>query len=318
MPLFSIIIPIYKVEEFIIPCLQSVVDQQIDDIELILINDATPDASYSLAKSFFENNKVHFPIKWIEHNSNEGLSKARNSGIQNATGDYLLFIDSDDWLCSRALTEFANIINNNPQIDMIVGDYESNGVHSNRLNIEQGVYYDPAYIFDTFCIGKWYEMAWNKVIRREFIEKHQLLFRPQLLHEDFLWSFQVAFALDSVYILKIPTYHYLIRGESSISGNVQEKNMLHRILICNTIQEILKLNSDLIKQRSIKKLLVRFRWGMLTDVVKFKLPNYLIKRAIQETKISDLNMLSLRYRLQYMICNLPPKILLPILNRLNQ
>ena len=93
-PLISVIIPIYNVENYLARCLDSVVNQTYPNLEIILVNDGTPDGSVAIAEAYQEKDKR---IKLL-HQENAGLSEARNTGIAAATGDYIAFLDSDDWL----------------------------------------------------------------------------------------------------------------------------------------------------------------------------------------------------------------------------
>lgn len=109
MSLISVIIPVYNVETYIKKCINSVLDQTYNDFEIILIDDFSPDRSIELAKDILEN-QSRIPYKIISKEKNEGLSAARNTGIENSNGKYLLFIDSDDWIEKETVQKLSETL----------------------------------------------------------------------------------------------------------------------------------------------------------------------------------------------------------------
>lgn len=110
MPLISVIIPVYNVETYIRKCINSVLNQTYKDYEIIIIDDHSPDRSTEFAKEILEN-QSSIPYKIISKEKNEGLSAARNTGIENSNGKYLLFIDSDDWIEEETLQKLFEALN---------------------------------------------------------------------------------------------------------------------------------------------------------------------------------------------------------------
>ena len=127
-PKITIVIPVFKVEAYIERCLKSVLEQ-VDDmgdyfLECILVNDCTPDNSLEIAKDVvtrFED-KRNLQVIILSHDVNRGLSVARNTGINAATGDYVLFIDSDDYLKPDSLRHFVKAVKEHPGVDMVMGN----------------------------------------------------------------------------------------------------------------------------------------------------------------------------------------------------
>lgn len=122
----SIIIPVYNVEEYIERCILSVCKQSMNNIsvECILVNDNSPDKSIDKAKSLIESYSGEIMFKIVTHDQNQGLSSARNTGMKNATGKYLFFLDSDDFLEDMCIQELWNIVVNNPKVQMVMGNYQ--------------------------------------------------------------------------------------------------------------------------------------------------------------------------------------------------
>ena len=120
----SIIIPIYNVELYVRQCLESVMAQDIVevDIECILVDDCGQDKSMEIVRQMVENYEGPIRFHILHHEHNCGLSAARNTGLDAATGDYILFVDSDDYLLPGALSRLLVGLHTYPQVDMVVGN----------------------------------------------------------------------------------------------------------------------------------------------------------------------------------------------------
>ena len=117
----SIIIPIFKVEKYIKRCLESVVSQDYSDIECILVNDCSPDDSFSIAKDFVDNYTGHISFSLVSHNINKGLSEARNTGINQSKGDYIYFLDSDDAIPNDAISNLVQAATHHGYPEIVYG-----------------------------------------------------------------------------------------------------------------------------------------------------------------------------------------------------
>ena len=116
---FSIIVPVYNVEQYLAECLDSLLSQTYEDYEIICINDASTDKSYDILLEYSDNNKC---IKVLNNDSNQGQSYSRNRGIKEAVGEYVLFVDSDDMLCPDALSILNETIEEN-EVEMVCYRY---------------------------------------------------------------------------------------------------------------------------------------------------------------------------------------------------
>jgi len=108
-PFVSIIIPVYNVSEYIERCLNSVMMQNYKHIEIVIVNDCTPDNSIEKVKSFLDAN-TKYPVRLIHHDENLGLSAARNTGVKSASGEYVYFLDSDDEITPDCIYKLVNLI----------------------------------------------------------------------------------------------------------------------------------------------------------------------------------------------------------------
>lgn len=224
----SIIMPIYKVEKEIERALLSVINQDYKDIELILIDDASPDNSLNVARNMLENIQ-HISVKFVKHIHNKGLSSARNSGIKEATGDYVFFLDSDDAIThSKVITNLitATKYGNNKYYELVVGNFRHVLLTGNYQKMIQnrGVYHSKIDSYSQYAKGKIHIIACGKLISRDFIMKNDLFFEEDIYHEDELWAFRLFQEATHINVLSDIIYDYFQR-EGSISFYIKEKNI---------------------------------------------------------------------------------------------
>lgn len=219
----SIVIPVYNVEPYIEDCLKSVAAQTYKgDIECIVINDCTPDGSCAIIERFIKEYNGNIDFKLLHHSVNRGLSAARNTGIDAATGEYIYFLDSDDEITPDCIELLAEPLKEQ-KYDFVIGDYETRGTTKEfpQLLLEEGPVSTNSHIRALYFADKWYMMAWNKLCNLDYIRKEELYFKEGLLNEDNLWSFQLACTAGSMYIVKSETYKYKVR-ETSIMGTCDQ------------------------------------------------------------------------------------------------
>lgn len=112
----SIIIPVYNVEQYIHRCLESIIEQSIENvrIECILVDDCSPDKSMDIVQKIADDYHGEIQFKMLRHKENRGVSAARNTGLKHASGDYILFVDSDDYLLPNSISLFVEQLNSHP------------------------------------------------------------------------------------------------------------------------------------------------------------------------------------------------------------
>lgn len=244
--LVSIIIPVYKVEAYIERCLTSVMHQNYQDsaIECILVDDDSPDKSIYLAQDMISRYHGSIDFKIIRNDKNRGLSVARNNGIEHATGKYLFFLDSDDYLkddCLQILLEIAAI---HPDAEVIMGNCLDKRVNAPFINFPNKNDYcilDNNQLLRAFYFEEIPPMAWNALVSHEFVTKNQLSFKPNLIHEDNLWASKLYLLVTKFIFVPKVTLIYE-DNPSSIMNNLAISNDLeHRIVI---MEELLKSFND--------------------------------------------------------------------------
>lgn len=211
----SVIIPVYNVSSYIERCLLSVLNQSWQDIEVILVDDCTPDNSMELAAAVIASHPRGSAVRCLAHKENKGLSAARNTGIHEAAGDYLYFLDSDDYLpedCLELLMETAQL----HLSDFVIGNYQLVGSNSwaPPLALPAGLYEGNPTILTEYLRGNWYVMACNKLVNRFFLLSNELFFQEGIVHEDDLWSFKLACVARKMNVINKTTYHYCVRSNS--------------------------------------------------------------------------------------------------------
>lgn len=211
MPKVSVIVPIYQVEQYLERCLETLVNQTLEEIEIILVNDGSKDHSEKIAKSYQEK----YPDKIIYlKKENGGLSDARNFGIPYAKGEYIAFLDSDDYVELDMYKEMYKLAKKEKS-DMVECDFYWE--YSNKKKIDTGVIYHGK----GEMIEKVRVIAWNKLIKKEILKKAQIQFPKGYRYEDVEFTYKLIPFLEKVSFLKKPCVHYIQR-EGSIS-NLQNK-----------------------------------------------------------------------------------------------
>ena len=212
----SLIVPVYNVAPYIIRCLDSIYNQSYSNIEVIIIDDCGTDNSMAIINSYLTTEQ-HAITRIIHHHQNQGLSIARNTGINNANGEYLYFIDSDDYLtlnCIQLLVELANKYNyptaifGSAKLEPENWNDKSSYITSNKIDIPEFTN-DIKWIRKAFIKNNYLSTtAWNKLIKRDFIVQNRIYFKEGIIHEDILWKWMIGNHITSIAFNKTNTYYY--------------------------------------------------------------------------------------------------------------
>ncbi|WP_405916951.1 CDP-glycerol glycerophosphotransferase family protein [Streptomyces sp. NBC_00728] len=225
MPRFSVIVPAYKVQAYLHECLESVLEQSYLDLELIAVDDCSPDACGEIIDEFAARDgrvlAVHLP-------ENVGLGRARNAGLERATGDYLIFLDSDDTLTPDALRTIADRVKETGEPDVLVYDYArtywSGEVVRNQVSAqltEEGP--APFRLDERPGLLRLLMVVWNKAYRRDFVEHEGLTFPPGY-YEDTPWTYPALMSAGTIATLDRVCVHYRQRRHGSILGTSSRKH----------------------------------------------------------------------------------------------
>ena len=274
----SVIVPVYNVEKWLNMCIDSILAQTYKNLEVILVNDGSTDKSKDICDSYSKkDNRVR-----VLNIKNSGQSVARNIGLKEAKGDYILFIDSDDYISDKAIIEkFINILDSN-NYDFIYTSYcrfEDGNEEKiteilpiNLTNDEIKNKEGKDILVDLLNKNSFHHAPYLKVCRKEFILNNKLFFREGYYHEDAEWTFKVFYYAKKIFIYDKPWYMRRMRENSTITSRNESA-------ICKKLCDRLIIADDLIKffeKENASKViiddLVRMYWGdlMITRGVKEK------------------------------------------------
>lgn len=225
---FSIIIPVYNVEKYITKCLESIEKQTYKSYEVIIVNDGTKDNSQKIIDDFVSKHSENFK-SYIKENG--GLSDARNYGIEKAKGEYIVFLDADDYIDEKLLEEINAKIENDKDIDLIkvpINTISEDGKITNTEIIEEKILSgQELFIYlrkKRICI----EPAWSYVVKVEYWKKNNFKFPVGKLHEDFATILILLIKAKKISIVSKTYYNYLIR-ENSIMTNKSYDNEVRKV-----------------------------------------------------------------------------------------
>lgn len=237
----SVIIPVYNVEKYLRQCLDSVVNQTLEDIEIICVNDCSPDNSLDILKEYAQKDSR---IRIIDLKENGGPGNARNIGIDSADGKYIMFLDPDDWYELDACELAYNQITKNENDFVIFGFYKDNEIKKKRYidkkSIEQFtdiIGNKNAGIKDLKVPFLFSSQCWYKIYNSEFIKKHSINFH-YCNFEDGIFNVKCFLYSNSFSVLNEPLYHYRIRYDSITMNKNSWKDLIYtRRQIFNYLKE---------------------------------------------------------------------------------
>lgn len=246
----SFIIPVYKVEKFLDECVESIVSQTYKDIEVVLVNDGSPDNCPVLCDMWAKKDQR---VKVI-HKQNGGLSDARNAGLENATGDYVIFVDSDDfWVSSTALQELMDVVIKHPECDFI--GFNCSYYYGDTNTYIQWVMYDNTLsepidkdtaMRSLVASGTMPMSACLKIISRKSLSDMGIRFIKGTISEDIPWFINLLDGSKKCMFVNLYIYAYRQNRSGSISESFSEKSF-------NDVFKILKMELVQIKQRSFSQ-----------------------------------------------------------------
>ena len=316
----SIIIPIYNVAPYIADCLRSVLEQIYPSIEVILVNDATPDDSMKQAAPWIEKIQERFEVQVVNHTNNRGLSAARNTGMKVATGDWIYFLDSDDEITPNCVELLAAKAAEYPDVDFVIGEIKYVGT-SWRFPLKCDSYVaGNKHILHDYTTYQWYMMAVNRLYKKAYLLQYKLTFKEGLLHEDELFSFQVATTARAMAAVYEKTYIYKVRNEGNITAQRKLKNF----------EDILYINKEkleyMLKQYQSGIRVIPYTYGLellsgfaislatneqiaLGDKIRLLAT---LKCAFRPLRVYKYGSMSHKCKLWNIVCRMPPRLILQV------
>lgn len=268
--LLSIVIPIYKVEQYIEKCLNSIYGQIIDlPVEVVLVNDGTPDKSMDIAQKFVNNRTV------VVEQENQGLSAARNNGMKASHGEYVWFVDSDDWIADGAIGKLCKYIEDLKSEVFVLG---IKAFDEKNTPIDSFHPIAPVDSIKTLTGAEWiltphFERGPMQIfiIQRHFLEINHLEFVKGLLHEDLEFAPKMLIKAASVTYIPENVYCYLIRSKGSITSTVNPKRFTDLFFILKEHETLLASLSN----PKLRKAMETSQWMLLRTLIFYlKVQNY--------------------------------------------
>ena len=232
----SIIVPIYKVEPYIIRCLDSCLNQSNVklgvDYEIIAVDDGSPDKSGEIADELLDDKHGCTVI----HQENKGLSEARNAGLQIAQGEYVWYVDSDDWIETDAVSQLYTIVNDSdsPDVIMIRSQVENDNGPQNIWHDEWKHESEIKTGLQVLCEDNWLTPAQFFIVNREFILSTKLKFKPGILHEDNHYTPRLLYFAKMIRRTNHVLYHSYINS-NSITTTPNSKRSFDLLSTCNDL-----------------------------------------------------------------------------------
>lgn len=221
MELVSVIIPVYQVSDYVERCLKSVMSQTYTDIECIIVDDASPDDSIEKCERLIAEANGRIRFKILHHEVNRGLSAARNTGTKAATGEYLYYLDSDDYISPDCIEVLMAPFKEDAGLEMVQGNclvirdggegvvYNGKSLHIINNDDVRMQYLSYHHI---------YISVWNRLLKRSFVEENGLYCKEGIVHEDHLWMFYLMKCLQNAYLCDAITYYHPIRPGSIVTS----------------------------------------------------------------------------------------------------
>ncbi len=289
--IFSVIVPVYNVEKYLNECINSILSQDFLDYELILVNDGSTDNSGNICDEYA---KKDDRIKTI-HKKNGGSSSARNVGTNIAQGEYIVYLDSDDYICDNSfLTKLAQ--KTRFGVDIIFYGYKKYFEHEKVWGKDICQYpllkdKEPSKALSSLLETDMYDgSAWNKAVRREFLLQNGIMFEPGMISEDSEWFLNVIVSAKTYDAVNEAFIVYRQR-EGSISHAPKLKSLTDNLLMLEKWSNRLKEKNFAIDFRDVlSSVLSRYYVNMLILYTRF--PNNQVEKYFKRVK-------SLKFLLKY-------------------
>lgn len=247
----SIIVPVYNVEDYIEECIDSLINIPIEDMEILVIDDGSLDNSINIVKKYTDTR-----IKII-HQKNGGLSSARNTGLKNANGKYILFVDSDDYIINQSsISNMIELAEDN-KCDILIGNGYRKFENGEQIQIRRPeciynkeVYSSEEYLKTILAHRSFVQVVWLNLYNREFLEENSLEFKEKIYHEDLHFTPRALLKAGKIGVSREFFYIYRQRENSIMTNKNQIKHAYNIFEIAKDLEkEFCKLSDTLLKQQ---------------------------------------------------------------------
>ncbi len=273
-PRYSFVVPVYNTEKYVGFCIESILKQTIKNYELLLIDDGSSDNSKKICDSYLNNDSIK-----VISISNRGVSAARNIGIKNAEGEYIIFVDSDDYVDEKMIEQISKFDD-----DLILFNYYELDEKKDILTFKKSCDFDKNKI-RLNCSS-----IWTFACKRNIYLKYNILFPEGVLHEDDAVAFKVFYHAETFSYLDVPLYFYRINRPESIM-NLKSQKMIDDLFL------VTESNIDYFKERMSNSDYIYF----INETCVNKMFDYLIYDILENKKINEL--ISRKEKIIYILNN---------------
>lgn len=298
MKTFSVIVPVYNVEQYLEQCLESILAQNYDDYEVICVNDGSTDSSREILTAW----ESRMPQMRVIDRENGGLSAARNTGLEAATGEYVVFVDSDDWVEPNMLDTLAKSIGNEDMLCFACQRTDNNGSDHLSAETTNGWNYYNRHALEARIIP--FVCVWQRCYRRRFLLDNDLWFREGILHEDNEFTPRACLRAKSIKVILDILYNYRVRPNSIMTTRgLKSKESL--ITIGNELSKLFSREQGIDKTVVYRSLTQCYQMAFIDNTSEddsklLSLIDWKCYCRISRTK--------LRHKLQYSIMRLSPSL----------
>ena len=272
----SVIVPCYNTEKFIEKCLNSILNQTLKEIEIIIINDGSTDNSLLKTKNYEDDSRVKIIDK-----ENEGLTKTRNLGLNLASGKYVYFVDSDDYLESNDVLEKLYNTADKNDLDILIFDYFRDYKNRKEYFISSRKYselkIDKNEYFEDILFEKYWGSTWNKIVRLSIYKENNIKFPENIfLKEDYVTSLKLIYFSKKIGKLDEALYNYVMHSQQGTKTIDRNKFYL------DCYKGYIDLISFFKDDKKILEMLEKQKWELYYQILKSKNKRYSVYSRVKK------------------------------------
>ena len=295
---FSVVVPVYNVELYLEQCLEILRTQDYSDYEVICVNDGSTDSSREILTAW----ETRMPQMRVIDRSNGGLSAARNTGLQAATGDYVVFVDSDDWVEASMLSTLAKVTDGNDMVCFACRRTDNNAHDTLQPEQSGGWEYYNRHALEHREVA--FVCVWQRCYRRGFLIENNLCFREGILHEDNEFTPRACLKSKRVKVIPDVLYNYRIRsGSIMTTRGLRSKESL--ITIGNELSELFAKEHGIDKTVAYQALTQCYQMAFIDNTHEEDLQ---LKQLIDWHCYRRVSRTKLRHRINYMALRISPSL----------
>ena len=281
---YSVIVPVYNVENYLSRCIDSLLAQNYADLEILLIDNGSNDQSGQIC----ENYAAQFSNITAYHIPNKGVGSARNFGLSKAKGEFICFVDADDYLVGNLFSDVESQLDS--QLDLLVFSYY-NSIEKNLSEINRSAKILPTEgkkdkgefiaLFQELWLTDMMYTVWNKIYRKEFLEEHQIIFESYELGEDVRFNLNVYQHVNAVFLVKSGYYVYVSGRVDSAMGQHNPNRMNYQLEELEKIDQLMS-RWGIHDEQFVDQIKSRILMSNIQNISAQKIPLPLKRQYVEE------------------------------------